>query len=313
MPFFIYLMRLSIFLSAAFILLAGCYPENAESPLRGNLHVLIPESVAPALVQQVDAFQAVYGAKGANVTYSVVTSEEAIERFLRDTLRAFFSTRALSPEEKQRAEEQTGLVVELKIFYDGIAVVVHHKNPVERITTSELRGILGGTISKWDRLNDRGSMRGVIRVHVQEESDISSYVQGRFPGLSVRKEGKESSLEILRAVARDPQAIGLVGLDWIDSAAVPAKVLEVAALQVDADTLFKPPVETIGKFYSPHPAHIYRSYYPLKRAVYFYSRSLRGDLSSGFAAFVGNKEGQRLFLERGLVPATQPIRLRPSE
>lgn len=307
-------MRHFILFSLALLVHAGCYPEKGDSPLRGDLHVLIPESVAPALIQQIEAFESIYGPKGAHVSYSVVTSEDAIQRFLRDTLRAVFSTRTLTPEEKRKAEEQTGAVAELRIFYDGIAVVVHHRNPVERITTPELRGILSGAISRWEGLSARG-MSGGIRFHMQESSDISAYFQTRFPGLVVKMHSKvqEASLEILQAVAKDRQAIGLVGLDWIDSAGVPAKVLEVAAPEEDADTLFRPPVETIGKFYPPHPAHIYRSYYPLKRAVYFYSRSLRGDLSSGFAAFVGNKEGQRLFLERGLVPATQPIRLKPSE
>lgn len=313
MPFFFSTMRNFIIFFLALLLHSGCYPEK-DSPLQGDLHVLIPESVAPALIQQIEEFQSIYGSKGAHVSYSVVTSEEAIRRFLRDTLRAVFTTRTLMPEEKRTVEEQTGGIAELRIFYDGIAVVVHHKNPVDRITTRELKGIFGGVISRWESLSSRG-MGGGIRFHMQEPSDVSAYFQTRFPGSMVKMHSKvqETSLEILRAVAKDRQAIGFVGLDWIDSAGVPAKVLEVAAREEDVDTLFKPPVETIGKFYPPHPAHIYRSYYPFKRAVYYYSRSLRGDLSSGFAAFVGNKEGQRLFLERGLVPATQPIRLKPSE
>ena len=66
----------------------------------------------------------------------------------------------------------------------------------------------------------------------------------------------------------------------------------------------------MGKYSSPHPANVYRNYYPLKRAIYAYTFGPVASFASGFGTFVSNKEGQKLFLNRKIVPATQPIRLK---
>jgi hypothetical protein len=100
---------------------------------------------------------------------------------------------------------------------------------------------------------------------------------------------------------------------WVDSARVPAKVLKVAETREIQDTTFRLPSERIGKFCTPHPANIYRNFYPLKRAIYAYTYGPVASFASGFGTFVANKEGQRIFLEKNIVPGTQPIRLKEPE
>lgn len=64
-----------------------------------------------------------------------------------------------------------------------------------------------------------------------------------------------------------------------------------------------------GQFFSPAQAHVLRKYYPLSREVYMYTREVRRDVSYGFIAYVKDRKGQQNFLNHGLVPAAQPVRI----
>ncbi len=297
--------------------LSACGPEKKETTTKGTLHALFAESTAPVMVEEVDQFVSIYGKTGANITYEIVSSEEAIRRMVRDTVRYVVTTRPLSAAEKSQLPKVEGFdLSEIVVAYDGVAVVVHHKNPVEKITTTELSKILTGEIRRWEQLSNAESMTGAIEVVYQDSSDVSAFIGSRLlDGKLMRPTFQRtgSSLATLRSIVEKPLSIGFVGILWVDSARVPAKVLEVAETRQIVDTIFRIPPQRMGKYSSPHPANIYRTHYPLKRAIYAYTFGPVGSLASGFGTFVATKVGQRLFLNRKIVPATQPIRLKAPE
>ncbi len=299
----------------AFVLLqSGCYPEKQETTTRGNLYVLLTESVAPVLIEEVNQFLNLYGQHGANISYSVVSSEEAIQRFVDDTVRCIFSVRALRPAERLLATRTPDLeLTEIPVAYDGVVVVVHHKNSIERITTADLRKVLIGKTTRWEQLLKAGEMKGRIEVIFHDSSDVSWYLAQRIlQRQPMRKDVRRanSSLQLLEAVVNEPMSIACVGLNWIDSARVPAKMLQIAETSQPADTTFHIATEALGTYYEPHPAHIYRKFYPLRRTIYMYTRAPVGSFAAGFSTFVANKDGQRIFLQKRLVPGTAPIRLK---
>jgi phosphate transport system substrate-binding protein len=305
------------FISAFAVLVCclGCAPEKKETTTKGSLHALFAESTAPAMVDEVNQFLAIYEKTGAVITYDVVSSEEAIRRMASDTIRYIITTRPMTAAEKQslpKIEEWD--LNELIVAYDAMAVVVHHKNPVEKMTTTELTKILSGEIRRWEQLSQAEGMKGAIELVYQDSSDVSMFVNSRLlEGKALRGNvlRSSSSLGTLRAVVERPLSIGLAGILWVDSARVPAKVLELAETREVTDTTFRVPPERIGKFSSPsYSANIYRTYYPLKRALYAYTYGPIASFASGFGTYVANKEGQRIFLNKNIVPATQPIRLK---
>jgi phosphate transport system substrate-binding protein len=304
---------------AALAAISGCNPEKTETTTRGRLHVRIAESIAPPMIEQVQQFQDIYAKNGAELSYTVMSTEDAIKHLLSDTARFIVTTRRLTADERSRIPAVADFNFnEILVAYDGIAVVVHHKNPIEEISTSELVKILTGDIKRWEQLSRAKGMKGSIALLYQDSSDVSTLVADRLlSGTALRKDitRTHSSLETLRSLVERPLSIALVGTSWIDSARVPAKVLEVAETrQIDvADTTYRLAPEAFGKYYSTHPAHIYRSYYPLKRAIYICTYGPVGSIASGFGTFVANKDGQRLLLNRGVVPGTQPIRLKPPQ
>lgn len=307
----------AMFLSGFLILFAGCEREKAETTTRGNLHALFAESTAPAMVEEVSQFLNAYRKAGASITFELVSSDVAIQRMLRDTVRYIVSARPMSPAERQQLPHIEGFDLnEIVIAYDGMAVVVSEKNLVDQITMVELSKILSGEIRRWEQLSNSGAMKGTIEVVYQDSSDVSLFAESRIlQGKSLRKDLQRttSSLMTLRRVAEQPLSLGLAGVLWVDSAHVPGKVLKVAETRISQDTTFRVPMERIGKFCTPHPANIYRNYYPMKRAIYAYTFGPVASFASGFGTFVANKEGQRFLLEKNIVPGTQPIRLRAPE
>lgn len=299
------------------LVLAGCGPEKTETATRGKLRILVAESVLPPMTDEVKEFLNLHAVDGAAITFETVSSEEAIQRLGRDSVRLIVTTRPMTAAERQRLPPiEHHELSEVLIAYDGLAVIVNEKNPVAKITTTELAGILGGDITRWEQLSRADDAKGKFELVLQDSSDVTSFVEGRIlHGRLMRKDVSftNSSLATLQSVAARPSAIGLVGITWVDSAHTSVKVLDIKETRSAADTSVHVASGSTVNFYSPHPANVYRSYYPLKRSIYAYWYAVPGSLASGFGGYISHADGQRLLLKRNVVPGTQPIRLKGTE
>ena len=293
-------------------LVLGCNTEEKETTTKGRLHVFIPESIAPVMVDEVHEFLNLYQANGADITDTIVSAETAARHFVQDTGRIVFLPRPLTQAEKEQVKNTSADLNELIVAYDGIVAIVHARNKVVKMTTTEIQRILSGTLTRWEQLANSRPMKGIIKIYCHDSSDVTEYFKQRLlnqTAISANFMRTSSDIQTIRSVEKDPLAIGFASLGWIDSAKSDAIVLNLARTSEDTDTTFAAPAETIGNFFSPHPANIYRNYYPLKRAIYMYTRG-RIDLAAGFGTYVATPEGQKLFLKFGLLPGTQKIKLR---
>jgi phosphate transport system substrate-binding protein len=305
-------MRLLCFV-CMIVLFLGCSTEEKETTTKGNLHVFIPESIAPVMIDEVNEFVNLYQSNGAHITDTIVSTETAAHHFVRDTARIAFLTRPLSQAEKEQAKNISTDLNELIIAYDAIVAVIHPKNKTVEMTTTDIQNILSGTMTRWEQVTK--SMKGTIKIYCQDSSDVTEYLKQRLlkqACISAQFTRTSSDIQTLRSVEKDPVALGFVALVWIDSAKSTARIINLGRTSEDIDTTFAAPAETIGKFFSPHPANIYRNYYPFKRAIYMYTKG-QVNLATGFGTYVATSEGQKLFLKRGLLPGTQRIKLKSNE
>lgn len=292
-------------------ILIGCKPDESETTTRGRLHIDIPESIAPVIMSEVDAFLGLYRQNGAEMSWTIVPSEVAVRHFVYDSARIAFVVRPLSPLEKDLARKVTGELNDTVIAYDAIVAIVHPKNPVSQMTTTDIQKILQDKIRSWKQISSSEHLTEGIRFYYQDSSDIGDFLsqrllrQKKVAGKFVRT---TSNLETLQAVAGDPQGLGLVALGWIDSAKSSVKVLKLGRTIEDTDTTYAPPRNAIGLFFSPAPANIFLNYYPLKRPMYMYTRT-RLDLAAGFATYIATIEGQNIILKCKLLPGTQHIKI----
>jgi len=304
--------RTLICFTITFIALS-CAPNEEETATKGHLRILVAESVAPVLEQEIAKFMNLYQTHGADVTYAVMQSEEADARFVNDTARIIVTTVPLTDPEKAKVKKTTDNLAEIVLAYDGVVAVVQNRNHRNELSVKQLRDLLSGTISRWEQLSPPESQHGRIRLVFEDSSDVSGYFARRLLGgaqIKVDFSKTTSSEQTLQEVSNNPNALGFVGLNWANSALDRVKILSIAADSSVADTLFKPPPESFGNAYSPHPAYLYLNYYPMKRAIYVYARTTTGDFATGVASFFASPAGQKIFLEAGLVPGTQKIVLK---
>ncbi len=311
-------MRILIF-TALITSLFGCSTEQKETTTKGRLHIFIPESIAPVMIDEVNEFLSLYRQSGAQITFTIASSETAARRFVQDTGRIVFLSRPLTLQEKEYTKKISSDFNELAVAYDGIVAVVHPINKAQQMTTTEIQKLLTGTISRWEQLAFAKPMKGTIKIYYEDSSDVLEYITQRllkqgetYAKISAKITRTSSDLQTLLSVEKDPMSLGFVALSWIDSAHSKAKILNLGRTKEDTDTTFAPPPESAGKFFSPHPAYIFLNYYPLKRTIYMYTRT-HVDLAAGFGTYVATAEGQKIFLKRGLLPGTQKIKLKTNQ
>ncbi len=175
---------------------------------------------------------------------------------------------------------------EYVIALDGIAIIVNPANPVARLSKGELRRIFSGEVVNWSEL---GGADSAIKVYSLDDNSgtydtFKSLVLGKGMKLVGGAARHASHAFISEAVAKDPAAIGFVGLPFIDK----AKALAVADGEAHA---IKPGSFTVAT-----------EDYVLARRLFFYMPEAKANaLSSEFVKFAIADAGQAVVDEIGFV------------
>jgi ABC-type phosphate transport system substrate-binding protein len=280
----------------------GCIGEKTELPTKGSLTIVASETVSPMIRQQEEKFESLY--QDAHLTVLSAPTREAITRIFNDTIKFIVSSRPLNTEEREVAKREKIDFKEYKIAIDGIAVIVNSENTVSRLRTTQLDSIMQGLTTYWD---DVGGKRRSIDLFIPDQNAGEFEVVGmkilggkRFTDHAVTV---KSSPDMIKAIIDHPDAIGIIGVNWLREKNEKIKVLELS------DPFAADSLQIKGQYFAPFQAHLYRGYYPLASDVYIYSKTDMYSVGSGFISFITSAPGQKIVLDNGMVPVTMPIRL----
>jgi len=189
-------------------------------------------------------------------------------------------------------------------------LVVNNSNPDSLITVDQLRQILTGEVTNWNQIYPNSKLGKIVTVFDNPNSSTVRFAIDSICGgkaISANLNAQNTNAEVLEYVARTPQALGLVGVNWL------ANKLDTTNLSfndvVSVMSVSNERVATTENSYKPYQAYLFYGYYPLTRNVYIIINDPRSALPSGFTSFLTSQRGQRVILKAGLVPATQPIRV----
>lgn len=167
------------------------------------------------------------------------------------------------------------------IAKDALHIVVHPSNPVNDLTTSQLKSIFTGAANNWKELG--GSDLPITLI----SRDSASDVYGGLVDLAMDGEDivsgavtKNSGKEVVAAVAVDKQAIGFVATRDVDKQ---VKTLKINGVEAERRT-------------------IYSGRYPLARSIYFVVKAEPSALTRKFVDYFLSKEGQALLEREGAKP-----------
>ena len=264
------------------------------------------DSMARLMDAWTRGFTALHGDAVARVTLRAKFSAEAFDALLRGEVQVAPFSRELFPAERARYIARFGgepLLVPIatgsrdtKGGTHAIAIFVHEKNPLARLTLPQLREVFArdGAITTWGQLglsgewaNKKIAVHGMtVRRDTGNPPGIVNFLEhallaGRAWRADVHEHadvtGGPQALElIVRAVAADESALGYSGFPYAQPG---TKTLSLA-------------LDEPGPFYAGSASDVARRDYPLARTIYLCVSRAPDAATPAFVRHVLGQEGQ---------------------
>lgn len=235
------------------------------------------------------AEQAAEGFHKANPDLSVLVSglgsSAGIEAVSSGTSHIGTSSRDLKEE-----EEGLGLT-DIPIAFDGIAVIVNSENPVDELSTEQLRQVFSGEITNWSELG--GEDRDIDLVNRDEASGTREAFKKIVMGDDARFDRSAVVLpgtgQVRDVVSRSAGAIGYISVGFVEPRFSSA---EVKSLRVDGVEASEETV-TSGK-------------YPIARRLHFFTKGEPSGLAKKYIDYVLSDAVQKgVVVDAGFVPVSE--------
>jgi len=282
-------------------ILIGC-EEQKESATKGSISVNVDESIALTMNKVVDDFTSLY--TETSISKETVSTREAIANLVNEQVDLILIARELTPEEQESFNRFNVKTYSYKIAMDGLILLVNSRNSIRQIDMIDLKKIISGEITNWKDVKT-SMTSGKVQLFSKDRNsaDYTYMTKNLLDDIEANLNiyPCSTSTNVIEQVAKYPNALGWVGLDWKPNKEnISVRILEVAAYDSTA---------IVQDYYEPHQAHIHRRYYPLTRYLYVYSRDMgSANVTAGLVTFFTH-EGQRVIVNKGLVPSVYPVRL----
>ncbi|MBE0416594.1 MAG: phosphate ABC transporter substrate-binding protein [Coriobacteriia bacterium] len=201
-----------------------------------------------------------------------------------ETVSAGSSDIGTSSRDLKPAEEDLGLY-DTPIAYDAIVVIVNPDNPIEELTTTQVRAIFSGEIRNWSEVGGRDKEIGLVN------RDEASGTREAFHKIVMGDESFDRTAAVLpgtgqvRSVVSNARgAIGYISLGFVND--------EVKVVAIDGVV---PTTETVVS-----------GTYPLQRLLHFYTMGEPVGLARDFIDFVLSGEVQSTVVrDAGFTPISR--------
>jgi phosphate transport system substrate-binding protein len=175
--------------------------------------------------------------------------------------------------------EEAGQFNQVVIARDGVAVIVHSSNPVDRLTTEQIRKIFAGTITNWSEV---GGKDAPIRLVTREAGSgtreaFTHLVMGEVE-IARSALSQNSNGTVKTMVQGEPAAIGYMSL---------GQAKDVKVLRVDDQ--------------EATDANVLAGKYKLARPFLFVTKGPAGPDAQAFIDYVLSPEGQQALEAEGFI------------
>jgi len=252
---------------------------TAGAALAGNISMNGSTTVLPIAQKTAEAYMKEH--PDAKISISGGGSGNGIKALIDKTTDIANSSRAIKKDEMEQAKAKGSDPVEFIVAFDCIVPVVHPSNPIKNITVDQLKALYKGEIRNWKEIG--GADKPVVIISRDTSSGTYEVWEEKimkkervFPGALLQA----SNGAIVQAVSKNPNAVGYIGLGYMDNS---VKMLSVNGITGSKET-------TLNKSF------------PVSRPLYMYTPvKPAGDIKK-FMDFVVSDKGQKLVEEEGFIP-----------
>ena len=204
----------------------------------------------------------------------------------RSVVQLAMSSRRVTPAEVTTLEP-LGLLdnpaSERVIALDGLAIVINRANKVETLTREQIMKIFTGKITNWEQV---GGWPNPISLYARKDGsgtlDTFTHLVLKGAAMPANVTRIEDSRELSDAVARDPDAIGFIGMSYVGG----AKAVNIRECNL---------------VYPPNSFNAKTEEYPLSRRLFLYAPVVRNKGIDSFLDYINTDEAQRVVAKSGFV------------
>ncbi len=271
-------------------------PKNTDTLGKGTIDISVDETYQPVIDEQMKVFDSSYPDAHINIHYK--PEAECFKDYFENKARIILVTRPLNKAEKDECEQKKIYTTSMAIARDAVAVIVNNSAGDSLMDKGVLKGILTGVYkTKYTVVFDDQSSSTVRYV-------MDSLLKGDKLGSNVF--AAKGNKEVVDYVAKNPNAIGFVGLGYVSDKNDPnntgsfTNIVKVVAIKNDST----------GEFMLPYLAYLALKTYPLYRNLYYINRESTPGLGTGFANFLAEQRGQLVFKYAHMFPLRSEMILR---
>lgn len=184
-------------------------------------------------------------------------------------------------------------LVRIPIGLDGLTLVVHPSNPVSGLSLAQIRQIYSGRILDWAELG--GNPGEILLISREDGSGSRQLFEERVMGeerVNLTAIVMPTSEDVVRYVARQPQAVGYVSMAYVSATSGPSGVTAEGAEEITASL---PPVKPLlVEGYLPDVNSVVPQLYPLSRALYLLHNNRNPAEVQPFIDFILSPAGQSI-------------------
>jgi phosphate transport system substrate-binding protein len=278
-----------------------------ETPTRGNIRISVDESFQPLIDSEVFTFTHLY--TNAHIKAMYKPEYDVINDFMNDSVKVIVTSKKLSDYQIQYLRDTLVIARTTTYAWDALALVTNKHNNDSLIKYNSIKDIFHGKVTKWNEINPKSKLGSISVIFDNTKSGNIRYFKEIFEvkdSLSKNFFAVKNNAEVIDFVSRNPDALGIVSVNWIsdkDDSLSMSFINKVNVVAVSQQYI------NDGSYYRPYQGSIYDKSYPFVREIYCISRETFAGLGSGFINWACAEQGQRIVLKSGLVPATMPIRL----
>jgi phosphate transport system substrate-binding protein len=283
-----------VLISVSFISCKQSYDgkKGLDTILKGNVTILVDETLKPIIDDQVAVFESRYEAK---INLDARSESEVIKSFLNDSTRIAILSRTLNQDEAKKFER---MHIKPKITKIGIDAIAFIRNNGSKDTLIALADVI-----RFMQGKEQTNIKGLVFDNpnsstVRYMNDLSGIKEIPTKGVFSFKTNED----VIKYVAENEGMIGVVGVNWLSQPSADLK-----SDMKNINVLYVKSLNNNG-YFAPSQNNIAEGTYPLARDLYIINGQGYSGLGMGFASFVAGDIGQRIILKSGLLPVRMPGR-----
>ena len=271
----------------------------------GEITIAVEEGYKPVIASCIDVFDSIYRTAKINPRY--VSEGEAVNALIQDSVQVIIIGRKLTAKETEYFQSRGFTPPTTPVAHDALAIILHPENRDTVLTVQQVRNLLTGKTITWKEVNPKSALGNIQLVFDNPLSGTLRYVRDSViegQELSKQASALKTNADVIEYVSKNKSAVGIISANWIsdtDDGGVQKFMREIKIADV---------AKEIGKEgYGPYQAYLATGDYPYKRTMYIINaQARRNGLGAGFASYLA-KDGQRIMLKDGLLPANAVTRL----